>query len=64
MCGFHPFHEIAHKIETVSELRSAMGKDACEKMKAAQMSENTAIQKAALKFCFTALTEAEEAKKS
>lgn len=55
MCGFRPFHEIAHKIETVSELRSAMGKDACEKMKAAQMSEDTAIQKTALKFCFIAL---------
>ena len=55
MCGFRPFHEIAHKVETVSELRSVVGKDACEKMKAAQMSDDVAIQKAALKYFFTAL---------
>ena len=55
MCGFRPFHEIAYKVETVSELRSVVGKDACEKIKAAQISNDVSIQKAALKFCFTTL---------
>jgi len=55
MCGFRPFNEIACKVETISELHSVVGKDACEKMKAAKMSNDADIQKAALKFCFTAL---------
>lgn len=55
MCGFRPFHEIAHKVEKIPELCSVVGKDACEKMKAAQMSNDVDVQKEALKFCFTAL---------
>ena len=55
MCGFRPFNEIAHKVETVSELRCVLGEGTCEKMKAAQMSNDVDVQKAALKFCFTAL---------
>ena len=55
MCGFRPFHEIVCKVERISELCSVIGKDACEKMKAAQMSDNVDVQKAALKCCFTAL---------
>ena len=55
MCGFRPFHEIVQKVETVPELRSVVGNDACEKMKAAHMSDDVGIKKAALKICFTAL---------
>ena len=55
MCGFRPFNEIAHKVEIVTELQCVVGKDACEKIKAAQTSDDVNVQKAALKFCFTAL---------
>ena len=55
MCGFRPFHEIVHKLDIVPELCSVIGKDVCDKMKAAQTSGDVDTQKAALKFLFTAL---------